>query len=94
MAKGVQTEVDAGYEGEDTVVLIEAKNTKVKDIIIRQLYYPYRQWWHHTKKDTTVLLFEYNEGMYHLWQFEFKDPSEYTSILLLKSRRYLVHRIA
>ena len=90
VAKGVQTEVDAGYEGEDTVALIEAKNTKVKDIIIRQMYYPYRQWWHHTKKDTTVLLFEYNEGMYHLWQFEFARPEEYTSIKLMKSSRYEV----
>jgi len=91
MAKGVQTEVDAGYEGEDTVVLIEAKNTKVKDIIIRQMYYPYRQWWHHTKKDTTVLLFEYNEGMYHLWQFEFRNPYDYSSIVLIKSGRYVVN---
>jgi hypothetical protein len=90
IANGVQTEVDAGYEGEDTVVLIEAKNTKVNDIIIRQLYYPYRQWWHNTKKDTTVILFEYNKGMYHLWQFEFDDPNEYTSIRLMKSSRYKV----
>ena len=89
MAKGVQTEVDAGYEGEDTVVLIEAKNTKVKDIIIRQLYYPYRTVGGITRrKDTTVLLFEFNEGMYHLWQFEFDNPDEYTSIRLMKSARY------
>ena len=88
VARGVQTEVDAGYEGEDTVVLIEAKNTKVKDIIIRQMYYPYRQWWHHTKKDTTVLLFEYNEGMYHLWQFEFDNPYDYTSTRLCQSAKY------
>jgi hypothetical protein len=88
VAKGVQTEVDAGYEGEDTVALIEAKNTKVKDIIILQMYCPYRQWWHHTKKDTTVLLFEYNEGMYHLWQFEFDNPDDCTSIRLMKSVRY------
>ena len=40
VTKSVQTEVDAGYEGKDRVVLIEAKNTKATNTIIRQLYYP------------------------------------------------------
>ena len=35
--KGVQTEVDAGYEGKDKLVLIEAKNSKTSNTIIRQL---------------------------------------------------------
>ena len=47
---GVQTEVDAGYEGENQVVLVEAKNFGATNVIIRQLYYPYRQWQEHTKK--------------------------------------------
>ena len=42
--ESVQTEVDAGYEGKDSLVLVEAKNSKTKNTIIRQLYYPYRQW--------------------------------------------------
>jgi len=33
--KSVQTEVDAGYEGKNQVVLIEAKNSKTNNIIIR-----------------------------------------------------------
>ena len=41
---GVQTEVDSGYEGRNRIVLIEAKNTTTTNTIIRQLYYPYRQW--------------------------------------------------
>ena len=46
----VQTEVDAGYEGENNVVLVEAKNTSINNTIIRQLYYPFRQWQSHTNK--------------------------------------------
>ncbi len=42
--QSVQTEVDAGYEGENNLVLIEGKNTGVNEVIIRQLYYPYRKW--------------------------------------------------
>ena len=41
---GVQIEVDAGYESQKQVVLIEAKNAKTTNTIIRQLYYPFRQW--------------------------------------------------
>ena len=48
--KGVQTEVDAGYEGRNQVVLIEAKNSNVSDTIIRQLFYPFKQWQHHVKR--------------------------------------------
>ena len=49
-AESVQTEVDAGYEGKNQVVLIEAKNSQTDNVIIRQLFYPFRQWQHHTKK--------------------------------------------
>jgi hypothetical protein len=88
--KSVQTEVDAGYEGEYHLTLIEAKNTKVKDILIRQLYYPYRQWSHHTGKDVFVLLFEFKDNMYHFWEFEFTNPNDYMSINLVKSSRYII----
>ncbi len=35
---GVQTEVDAGYEGKDQVVLVEAKSSRASNVIIRQLF--------------------------------------------------------
>lgn len=54
-AESVQTEVDAGYEGRNQIVLIEAKNSISKNTIIRQLYYPFRQWQLHTKKAVKVL---------------------------------------
>lgn len=53
----VQTEVDAGYEGRDKVVLIEAKNTNAKNTIIRQLFYPFKQWKSYTKKEVYPLFF-------------------------------------
>ena len=59
--KGVQTEVDAGYEGKDKVVLIEAKNTKVKNVIIRQMYYPFKKWRQETDKQIINLFFSKSE---------------------------------
>jgi hypothetical protein len=90
ITKSVQTEVDAGYEGQWHVALIEAKNVKVKDILIRQLYYPYRQWGHNTGKDVLIILFEKKDDMYHFWQFEFTNPNDYMSINLLRTARYIV----
>lgn len=87
---GVQTEVDAGYEGKKQVVLIEAKNCKTDNVIIRQLFYPYRQWSHHTKKKVITLFFEKISEWYCLWQFEFKDKNNYNSISLVKSCKYKI----
>jgi len=86
--ESVQTEVDAGYEGKEQIVLIEAKNAETKNTIIRQLYYPYRQWQIHSKKQVKVLFFEKRENIYSLWAFEFKDANNYNSIKLVNSARY------
>lgn len=88
----VQTEVDAGYEGKDQVVLIEAKNFNASNVIIRQLYYPFRQWQTRTKKKVVTLFFdkEHNGNIYSIWQFEFSDPKNYNSIKLVKSGRFKI----
>jgi len=88
--QSVQTEVDAGYEGRDQVVLIEAKNTKTTNTIIRQLYYPYRQWQLHTDKQVNILFFEKRKTDYFLWQFGFEDIQQYNSINLLKAERFRI----
>lgn len=88
----VQTEVDAGYEGKNQVVLIEAKNFSAANVIIRQLYYPFRQWQKHTKKKVITLFFDKNHGenIYSIWQFEFTDSQNYNSIKLVKSGKYKI----
>ena len=86
--KSVQTEVDAGYEGKNQVVLIEAKNSVSKNTIIRQLYYPFRQWQSYTDKKVNTLFFEKQDNEFLLWEFGFKDIKNYNSIYLIKSQRY------
>lgn len=88
----VQTEVDAGYEGKNQIVLIEAKNFSAENVIIRQLYYPFRQWQKHTKKKVITLFFDKNHGedVYSIWQFEFTDPKNYNSIKLVKSGKFRI----
>lgn len=94
----VQTEISAGYEGRDRVVLVKVKNGQLrntKNTIIRQLYYPYRKWREHIQKQINVLFFEsvMKSGgnlEYHIREFEFTEPENYNSIRLRKSARYII----
>lgn len=88
----VQTEVDAGYEGKAQVVLIEAKNFDALNIIIRQLYYPFRQWQSQTSKKVITMFFDKDKGgdVYSIWEFVFTDPSDYNSIKLVRSGKFKI----
>ena len=93
--QSVQTEVDAGYEGRDQVVLIEAKNSRTTDTIIRQLFYPFKQWKHHVSrskvdKNVSIIFFEKAGSEYRIWQFMFADENDYNSIQLVKSKRFRI----
>jgi hypothetical protein len=92
-AEGVQTEVDAGYEGQEQVVLVEAKNSSATNTIIRQLYYPFRQWQSQLKrkgvdKPVYTVFFEKTDNEYKLWQFRFNQEDDYNSIELVRSQKF------
>lgn len=88
--QSVQTEVDAGYEGRDKIVLIEAKNSATQNTIIRQLFYPFKQWKLHTEKDVFLLFFEKRDDVYNIWQYGFSDENNYNSIELIQSERFKI----
>jgi hypothetical protein len=88
--EGVQTEVDAGYEGKNSLTLIEAKSSKIKNEIIRQLYFPYRKWLMDIKKPIRNVFFQFEENSKTLsfWEYGFEDYLKYDSIYLIKSEKY------
>ena len=88
----VQTEVDGGYEGRDVVVLVEAKGSSQDNFIIRQLYYPYRQWRIHTQKVIRLFFFSVDSKTetYSFWEYQFTDETDYNSIRLIKSASYRI----
>lgn len=88
--KSIQTEVDAGYEGENKVLLVEAKNAATKNVIIRQIYYPFRQWQLHTDKPIDLIFFEKRNEDYCIWRFVFDSINDYNSIRLVDSIRYTI----
>jgi len=90
--RGVQVEVDAGFEGEDAIVLIEAKGARLNSFNIRQLYYPYRFWCTESEKEIINIFFWYEEetDTYHFCQYNFEVEEDYHSIYLEKYRIYKI----
>ena len=87
---GAAIEIDAGYESETKVVLVEAKNSMPDDFVIRQLYYPYRHWKDKVMKDIVPVFFTYDNGTYNMFIYEFEDLYNYNSLKLNAIKRYVV----
>jgi hypothetical protein len=84
---GVQIEVDAGYEGENDIILVEGKIGNRSHFNIRQLYYPFR---HFSllvpQKNARTVFFAYDlvKATYSLYEFGFKNPKVFDSIYPIK----------
>ncbi|TSC82000.1 MAG: hypothetical protein G01um101420_530 [Parcubacteria group bacterium Gr01-1014_20] len=81
----VQLEVDSGLEGEDSIVLIEAKMDTPEDFIIRQLFYPYNHF-RVVSPDKVIIpvffTYEPSTKTYNFWIYEIPDAANYNSIRL------------
>ncbi|MGD1714257.1 type II restriction enzyme [Dapis sp. BLCC M172] len=83
-----QSEIDAGFETGDRLILIEAKNYRVEDFLIRQLYYPYRLWSNKISKKVVPVLMTYSNDIFSFFIYEFADISDYNSITLVEQKNY------
>lgn len=87
-AHHVQMEIDAAYEGDKYLSLIEAKNEGTREIVIRQLYYPYRTWKDRINKEIKNIFIVYRNSVFTMYQYRFAEPNYYNSITLEKHRIY------
>ncbi|MBD5129064.1 MAG: transcriptional regulator [Ruminococcaceae bacterium] len=85
-----QIEIDAGYEGLQKLALIEAKRDLSDDFLVRQLYYPFRTWTERVNKAVKPIFLVYSNGIFHLYEYQFANPMEYSSIMLVKQKNYTV----
>lgn len=93
----VQIEVDSGLEGEKDLILMEAKIGKPEDFIIRQLFYPYKNYLTHNlnKKITPIFFtFEPDTSLYNFWVYSFTDNDDYNSIQLENQFRIRIKPIS
>lgn len=85
-----QIEIDGGYEGDNFLSLIEAKNYISDDFLIRQLYYPYRLWSNKIHKKVKSIFLTYTNGVFHLREYAFVNIEHYNSIMLVKHKKYAI----
>ena len=83
-----QIEIDAGFEGNASLILLEAKNRVCVDFMVRQLYYPYRKWAQRIQKTVKPIFFEYSNGVFCLREYVFENVNHYNSLALVKEKRY------
>ncbi len=89
--KNSQIEIDGGYEGENSLILIEAKNYISEDFLVRQLYYPYRLWSEKISKNVRSMFLTYSNGLFHLREYGFSDSNNYSSIFLKKDKKFAIY---
>lgn len=85
-----QIEIDAAYEGINYLSLFEAKRDLSDDFLVRQLYYPFRVWRERVTKTVKTVFLIFSNGMFNLYQYQFENPQNYNSLVLVKQKNYVV----
>jgi hypothetical protein len=88
IVENAQIEIDAGYEFNDGFCIVEAKNIAVDEILVRQLYYPYRLWKNKISKPVIPLLMVFSNDIFHLFHYTFEDENYYNSLKLVSYNSY------
>ncbi|HEN4364973.1 TPA: type II restriction endonuclease, partial [Streptococcus agalactiae] len=78
--ENAQIEIDGGFESENFVIIVEAKNVIHTDFHVRQLYYPYRKWTSLVNKPIRLVFSIYSNMIFRLLEYEFEDLNNYSSI--------------
>lgn len=83
-----QCEIDGGFENENSIIIMEAKNVVHEDFHVRQLYYPYRLWKTKVNKPIRLVFSIYSNMIYRLFEYRFNALEDYSSIELIRTKNY------
>lgn len=83
-----QIEIDAGFEGEGSIALIEAKREGAENFVVRQLYYPWRHWRDRCVKPVRPVYLIVGGTQLRLIEFAFDEPGRYAPPRVVRDRRY------
>lgn len=86
--RNAQCEIDGGFENDNDVIIMEAKNVLNEDFHVRQLYYPYRLWKNKVSKPIRLIFSIYTNMIFRLFEYRFNDENDYSSIELVKTKNY------
>lgn len=76
---GIQFEIDAGFEGKNSVVVMEVKLGMPSSINIRQLYFPFRHWLGRTSKLVIPTFAVWQNSRLDLYQVSFPIFDDFSS---------------
>jgi hypothetical protein len=85
----VQIEIDAGFEGQNSIFLLEAKVGRRDDFNIRQLYYPFLNWSVRSKKRIVPIFLTFTNGQYFLTEFSFSE--RFGELHIVRSECYTIN---
>lgn len=85
-----QIEIDAGYESDTHLILVEAKKETISDFLVRQLYYPYRLWQSQIHKEVMPVFFTHSNDVFSFFVYEFTDMTRYNSLRLVQQRDFVI----
>jgi len=85
-----QIEIDAAFEGIESLALIEAKIDLPENFLIRQLYYPFRVWTNRISKPVRPIFLVYSNSVFSLYEYKFDDLDSYNSLRLIKHKNYMI----
>ena len=85
-----QCEIDAGFESPNKLLLLEAKNFRVDNFLIRQMYYPYRLWAEKVNKEVIPAFFTYSNDIFSFFIYRFNDKERYNSLELVSQKNYIL----
>lgn len=85
---GAQLEIDGGFENDECVVIMEAKNRLHDDFNVRQLYYPLRKYSTFVTKPIRLVFSQYDNLTYTLYEYAFADLDDFNSIQLVNMASY------
>lgn len=91
--KNSQMEIDASFENDNSVVLVEAKNRIPIDFNIRQLYYPYR-YYHSLVRNKKIypIFMTYSNSIYQFHVYEFKEVIDMKSIRKIGQKNFIINK--
>ena len=86
--KKAQMEIDGGFEGLNSLALIEAKSIFAEDFLIRQLYYPFKIWTERISKPVRPIYQVFSNNTLFFYEYEFLNSNDYNSLQLKRTARY------
>ena len=86
VGSGMQIELDAVFENDQQMLLVEAKIGRPRDFNIRQLYFPYRHFREKTEKVIRPILMVYSRGVFEFIEYRFADPQNMSSFEIVRTQ--------